>query len=100
LKATDCVLYIYETSKVLAGPISVCIEFIESLNLIFESSQGGADLLAESIEINQVWSMDFTSDSLANGSKLRTFNVMGDYNLEGLTIEVDKSLPSPRVMNR
>jgi len=46
--------------------------------------------------------MDFISDSLANGSKLRTFNVMDDYNREGLAIEVDQSLPSTRVyvMNR
>ena len=38
------------------------------------------------------------SDSLANGSKLRTFNVMDDYNREGLAIEVDRSLPSKRVI--
>ena len=38
------------------------------------------------------------SDSLANGSKLRTFNVMDDYNREGLAIEVDQSLPSSRVI--
>lgn len=56
------------------------------------------DPLAEPTCINQVWSMDFMSDSLANGSKLRTFNVMDDYNREGLTIDVDKSLPSTRVI--
>lgn len=54
--------------------------------------------LAEPTSINQVWSMDFMSDSLANGSKLRTFNVMDDYNREGLTIDVDQSLPSTRVI--
>ena len=48
--------------------------------------------------INQVWSMDFMSDSLANGSKFRTFNVMDDYNREGLAIEVGLSLPSKRVI--
>jgi len=42
--------------------------------------------------------MDFMSDGLANGSKLRTFNVMDDYNREGLAIEVDQSLPSTRVI--
>jgi len=56
------------------------------------------DPLAEPTCINQVWSMDFMSDSLVNGSKLRTFNVMDDYNREGLTIDVDKSLPSTRVI--
>ena len=44
--------------------------------------------------VNQVWSMDFMSDSLADGRKLRIFNVIDDYNREGLAIEVDHSLPS------
>jgi len=56
------------------------------------------DPLAQPTSINQIWSMDFMSDSLANGSKLRTFNVMDDYNREGLTIDVDQSLPSTRVI--
>ncbi len=56
------------------------------------------DALSVPTKINQVWSMDFMSDSLENGSKLRTFNVMDDYNREGLTIDVDKSLPSARVI--
>ena len=46
---------------------------------------------------NQVWSMDFMSDQLASGKRFRTFNVMDDYNREGLGIEVDTSLPSARV---
>jgi len=56
------------------------------------------DELSVPTAINQVWSMDFMSDSLENGSKLRTFNVMDDYNREALTIEVDRSLPSKRVI--
>lgn len=47
---------------------------------------------------NQVWSMDFMSDALANGRKIRTFNVIDDYNREGLAIDVDLSLPSARVI--
>lgn len=47
---------------------------------------------------NQVWSMDFMSDQLTSGKALRTFNVMDDYNREGLGIEVDLSLPSARVV--
>ena len=47
---------------------------------------------------NQVWSMDFMSDQLTSGKTLRTFNVMDDYNREGLGIEVDLSLPSARVV--
>ena len=38
------------------------------------------------------------SDSLADGRSLRTFNVIDDYNREGLTIEADLSLPSARVI--
>jgi putative transposase len=41
--------------------------------------------------------MDFMHDAMADGSHFRTFNVIDDYNREGLGIEVDKSLPSLRV---
>jgi putative transposase len=47
---------------------------------------------------NQVWSIDFMSDALADGRKLRTFNVIDDYNREGLVIDVDLSMPSVRVI--
>ena len=47
---------------------------------------------------NQVWSMDFMSDALARGRKIRTFNVIDVYNREGLAIAVDLSLPSARVI--
>ena len=47
---------------------------------------------------NQVWSMDFMSDQLVDGRGLRTFNIIDDYNREGLGIEVDLSLPSVRVV--
>lgn len=56
------------------------------------------DELSVPTAMNQVWSMDFMSDSLENGSKLRTFNVIDDYNRECLTIDVDRSLPSKRVI--
>lgn len=56
------------------------------------------DALSVPTAMNQVWSMDFMSDSLADGRSLRTFNVIDDYNREGLTIEVDLSLPSARVI--
>lgn len=48
--------------------------------------------------VNQVWSIDFMSDSLTDGRLLRTFNVIDDYNREGLAIDVDLSLPSERVI--
>ena len=47
---------------------------------------------------NQMWSMDFMSDTLLDGRKLRTFNVIDDYNREGLAIDVNLSLPSARVV--
>ena len=56
------------------------------------------DALQVPINPNQVWSMDFMSDSLVDGRTLRTFNVVDDYNREGLGIEVDLSLPSTRVI--
>ncbi len=37
-------------------------------------------------------------DRLNDGRSFRTFNVIGDYNREGLGIEVDLSLPSGRVI--
>jgi putative transposase len=48
--------------------------------------------------INQVWSMDFMHDNLGDGRQYRLFNVLDDFNREGLGIEVDLSLPSARVI--
>lgn len=48
--------------------------------------------------INQSWSMDFMHDQLADGRSYRLFNVIDDYNREGLAIEVDFSLPATRVI--
>lgn len=47
---------------------------------------------------NQVWSMDFMHDALGDGRAFRLFNVLDDFNREGLAIEVDLSLPSARVI--
>lgn len=46
---------------------------------------------------NDTWSMDFMADQLTTGRTFRTFNVLDDINREGLSIEVDLSLPSARV---
>jgi len=48
--------------------------------------------------VNEVWSIDFMSDSLSDGRRFRTFNVLDDFNRESLTIEIDSSLPSARVI--
>ena len=54
--------------------------------------------LAEPTAINQVWSMDFMHDQLADGRSIRLFNVIDDFNREGLEIEFGFSLPSERVI--
>jgi len=48
--------------------------------------------------INQVWSMDFVHDRLADERAFRLFNVIDDHNHEGLGIEVGFSLPAERVI--
>lgn len=42
--------------------------------------------------------MDFMHDQLSDGRTFRLFNVIDDFNREGLGIEVDFSLPSERVI--
>jgi putative transposase len=54
--------------------------------------------LAVPARINEVWSMDFMHDALSDGRSFRLFNVLDDYNRQGLGIEVDLSLPSIRVI--
>ncbi len=48
--------------------------------------------------INETGSMDFMHDSLRDGRPYRLFNVIDDFNREGLGIEVDFSLPAERVI--
>ena len=47
---------------------------------------------------NQVWSIDFMSDSLVDGRRVRLLNIIDDFNRESLAIEVDTSLPTLRVV--
>ena len=47
---------------------------------------------------NQMWSIDFMTDRLEDGRSFRLLNIMDDFNRESLTIEVDTSLPSLRVI--
>ncbi|MGH9651619.1 MAG: IS3 family transposase, partial [Terriglobales bacterium] len=49
-------------------------------------------------QANQVWTMDFTHDALSSGRKFRTLNLMDGYTREAPRIEVDTSLPGPRVV--
>jgi putative transposase len=48
--------------------------------------------------INQVWSVDFMSDSLWDGRRYRLLNIIDDYNREVLHIETDTSLPTVRLI--
>jgi putative transposase len=49
-------------------------------------------------KINQVCSIDFMHDQLTDGRSFRTFNVLDDFNREGLRRELDFSLPTARVI--
>jgi putative transposase len=55
------------------------------------------EALSVPLSINQIWSIDFMSDSLNTGRKIRTFNVIDNYNRECLDIEIDYSLSAKRV---
>lgn len=47
---------------------------------------------------NQIWSLDFMSDSLYQGRRFRTLNVLDEGVREALAIEIDTSLPAARVV--
>jgi putative transposase len=48
--------------------------------------------------INEVWSVDFMSDALWDGRRIRLLNIIDDFNREVLSIETDTSLPAQRVI--
>ena len=56
------------------------------------------EALSVPASINQTWSMDFMHDQLGDGRSFRAFNVIDDYNRQGLGIEIDFSLPADRVI--
>jgi putative transposase len=47
--------------------------------------------------VNQVWSMDFISDSLASGKRFRALTIIDDFTRLSPGIEVSTSLPGQRV---
>ncbi len=49
------------------------------------------------LEKNKSWHVDFMSDALANGRKIRTFNVVDAFSRVCIGIEIDFSLPSVRI---
>jgi putative transposase len=47
---------------------------------------------------NEVWAVDFMSDTLSGGRRFRTLNILDEGVREVLAIEVDTSLPAERVL--
>ena len=46
---------------------------------------------------NESWSMDFVSDALYDGQRLRALSVLDNFTRESLAIEVDKGITGERV---
>lgn len=53
---------------------------------------------AVAVAPNQNWALDFVSDTLANGRRLRVLTVVDTFTREALAIEADTSLPAVRVV--
>lgn len=53
--------------------------------------------LIEPRQLNECWSLDFMSDALLNGRRIRTANVIDDCNREALGILVSFSLPAQKI---
>jgi len=51
-----------------------------------------------SVAANVSWSMDFVSDGLADGRRVRCLTIVDDWNRECLAIEVDTSITGRRVV--
>nr|WP_094745897.1 DDE-type integrase/transposase/recombinase [Vaginella massiliensis] len=58
----------------------------------------GKEYLLQPIAPNITWSMEFMSDVLENGRKIRILNVIDDYNREALMCEIDYSFASEKVV--
>lgn len=48
--------------------------------------------------LNRTWALDFMGDTLYDGRRYRTLNVLDEGNREALAIEISPSLPSARVV--
>lgn len=55
--------------------------------------------LVQASKPNEVWAMDFMTDSYGSGRKIRTLNIIDLYARECLKIEVASSLPSSKVIS-
>lgn len=59
---------------------------------------GPRDTKKRATEINQTWSLDFMSDRLSDGRRIRFLNVMDEFSRESLKIVVDTSISGARVV--
>jgi len=50
------------------------------------------------LEVNESWSMDFMSDQLYDGRRIRLFTLVDNFSRESLAIEVDRHISSQRVV--
>jgi len=57
-----------------------------------------ANPIAVPLKPNVEWAMDFMSDSLTNGRKVRTLNIIDQYNRKCLEIAIGFSMPSRKVI--
>lgn len=47
---------------------------------------------------NRMWSLDFMTDTLYDGRKVRILNIIDDYNRQALAMEPDTSIPAKQVI--
>lgn len=59
--------------------------------------QGQRTPLVAATRVNQTWSLDFVSDSLANGRRIRCLTIADDFTHECIDIVVDYSMPGAYV---
>lgn len=59
---------------------------------------GPRDTKKRATEINQTWSLDFMSDRLSDGRRIRFLNVIDEFSRESLKIVVDTSISGTRVV--
>ena len=50
--------------------------------------------------MNGTWSMDFMSDALYDGRRVKILNIIDDHNRQALAMEVDTSIPLVKVINK
>jgi putative transposase len=50
--------------------------------------------------LNTGWSLDFMSDALVNGRRIRVLNIIDEYSREALTVHADYSMPSSSVITQ